>query len=498
MKKYRALIIAAVFLVVAVIAYILLMSAPESSQQIDVEDQLIKLPTELVSVEEQNLTSVTIEAENSFSIVATQSEQEGDDSQDITVTQYSLSDDMGMKYEQAYLKLAADTLRSISVEGDPIAASGYSEYGLDNPAAIVTIAHSEGELSYEIGDEAPGAEGYYAKLSDSDDVWLIPTNIAEYALGGSWQFRDKLVFNYEEGEEYIAIETFKLERSGEDTIEIGQVGEDAGEFSSTFTLTAPIVHEANDVVLLEDIFAYFSSLSYGEIIEDNPQDLTIYGIPHPLEEAEQGEQAEPEEPMGQMEPRARITLNDRLIITIGDFTDDTNSHYYATVSGVDSVVTFPASAFPFLDIEYSTLLSSILWLHNISEVQSVEIITPSGEDLIEFNHMQNPDDEEDTWMEPTLNGESIEEDYAKDVYLEILSVTIDDIIEGEPVVGEAEYSLTINKTDGERYNMSCYRINERHYGVIMDGEPLQFYVNIDLLTLIEDMIAEIEDGEYEA
>ncbi len=498
MKKYRALIVAAGLLIVAVVAYILLMAMPTQQDPIDVEDQLIVMPTELIAVEEQNLKSVTVEAQNSFSILATQTTQSVENAEDIIITEYALSDDMGMKYSQVAMKTAADSLRYISVEGEPIAVGEHSEYGLDNPSAIVTVVQSDGETVYEIGDEAPGSEGYYAKFAGSDEVWLIPADTAMLALGGSWQFRDKLVFGYEQGEEYTAITSFSLERSEGETIAIGLVGEDAGEFSSTFRLTQPLLYEANDVVLVEDVFAYFSNLSYNEIVEDSPQDLTIYGIPNLVDESEEGDQTEVENANEQVNPYARITLNDELVITLGDFTDDTNSFYYATVSGVDSVVTFPVSAFPFIEIEYSTLLTGILWLHNIKDVESFEVISPSSEDVIVFNHMQNPDDSEDTWMEPTLNGESIEEDAAKDVYLEVLSITIDNVIEGEPAAGELEYSITINKINGESYNMSFYRINERNYGVVMDGQTLPFYVNIDLLTLIEDLIAQIEAGEYEA
>ncbi len=519
MKKYKGLIVSGGVLAIVLIAYFIITSIPQEVEQAPSSEAVTSTPevNYLVKIDEENIKSVTIEAEKSFSINAESATVEDEDGESQTVIEYSLAEPKDVAYLTDEFGDAARALSRIMIDADPVASDNHSEYGLDTPAAVVTVNHSSGSTVYEVGDLAPGESDYYAKLADSDDVWLISASTAKYALEGEWQFRDKFLFGFAEGEEYSAVESFILEREGQETIELALLESAGDEFSSVYELIAPLNHDANDTVFVDSIVNNLSSLEYSDIIEDHPQDLEKYGIfntadeqtepaPESTDENAESNTDEVNDEAATVDeviasnnqPLARITINDDLIITLGDFTDETESYYYASVSGIDSVVTFPASYFPYLDIKYVDLMSSLMWLHNIVDAESVNIATPSGEHTLVFNHMVNPDDEEDTWMEPTLDGEEIEEDFAKDIYLSLLSVTLSNIIEEDPEVGEIEYTLTINMLNSDSFTMEFYRINERQYGTIKDGQPLPFYVNIDLLTYIEQLIADIKSGVHES
>ncbi len=534
-KKQLGLVVSVVALVVALGAYFILTNLPQ--EEVVAEVPVSSTPVELnylIKVDEENLTSVTVDAQDSYTIITEKTTAEGEES---AVVEYYLAEPRDVRYLDGSFEDAADSMRRVLIDEEPIATENHSDYGLDTPSAVVTVEHADGTTVYEIGDEVPGGSGYYAKLADSDEIWTIPSNTAEFALLGEQQFRDKFLFGFEEGEEYDAVETFKLERSGYETILIEPFVNTTNAIASAYKLLMPVEHEANDTIFVEDIVAYLATISYNEIIEDDPQDLEQYGIPNALladmlteeDDSEEGttEEAASEEVAAETtttdaeatatdtedttqvidslteiavedQPFARITINNRLTITLGDFTDDTKSEYYAVVSGINSVVTFPATLFPYLNVDYVDLMSSLLWLHNIVDASDVEISTPVGDYDLILNHMVNPDDEEDTWLENTLDGESIEEDFAKDIYLAVLSVTLTDAIEGEIEVGESEYTLTINMLNGDSNTMEFYRINERQYGAVKDGQPLPFYVNVDLLSYIDELIADIKAGVHES
>ncbi len=525
-KKQLTLIGSVIVLVILVGAYFLLTSMPQE-EPASSEMPVTSTPelNYLIEIEESEFNSVTVDIENGYTINKETVTTENDEGEELTSSEYSLAQPRDVNYSESAFSYAAASLRKILVDAEPVATDNHSEYGLDSPSAVVTVEHSGGATVYEIGNEAPGGTDYYAKLADNDEVWLISATTANYALNGEQQFRDKQLFSFAEGEEYDAVQSFKLERAGQETIELVPLEYDPDTFSSQHELISPIKHEANDAVFLEEIIYAFSSLQYGDIIEDDPQDYTQYGLVDPEEEQAEpvaGDEADTEEvdltseesvdveeaitevseedavTTDLEQPFARITLNDELVITLGDYTDETETEVYATVSGIDSIVTFPVSSFPYLDVNYVDLMSSLLWIYNILDAESIELITPSGEHEAFFNHMVNPDDAEDAWMEPTLDGEEIEEDFVKDIYLGMLSVTLSNVIEGESEIGDIEYKFTINMLDGDSHVMEFYRINERQYGAIKDGQALPFYVNVDLLTYIEDLIADIKSGVHES
>ncbi len=498
MKKYRGVIAAAIVLVAVVAAYLLLMNSDTSVTDPESESTAPIETSYLIDIEIEDVKSLTIENEETFTIFASQgSEEEG--------ILFELEDD-GHSYINNSLGPAVSSLTYITIDAEPIAIGNLNQYGLDTPTATVTVETTSEDIVFEIGDPAPGGSEYYAKLANSEEVHLISASSAGYALDTKHQFRDRSVFGFDEGTQADAVTSFTLSRLSGPTIDIERIEGDASEFAALYTMTTPIVHEINDTVFSEDIMAYFMSLYYTDIVEDSPQDLEKYGIPNEVivtEEVSEDttEETAEEETSDSTEqgilPTAEITVNEDLVITLGDFTDETKSHYYATVSGIDSVVTFPASTFSFIDIDYVDLLSSLLWLHNIVDVESVDMITPSGTHKMELTHIKAENEDESDSIEALLDGELIEEDFAKDIYISLLSITLSSDIEAEQLqVGETLYTFTINLMDGNSYTMEYYRINERQYGVVNDGNPLPFYVNIDLLTYIEEIISDIKDGTH--
>ncbi len=503
MKKFRGLIVAAAVLIVAVAAYFVLTTVDFQDTQ-DPSVDASSTPTEpsyLIDIDAAEVSSVTVENEDIYTIST------GDVADDGSLT-YSLEED-GFVYIDGMVSAAAVSLISISADAEPVATGDLAQYGLDTPAAVVTVDSTSGEIAYEIGDAAPGNSQYYAKLANNEDVYLISSSDVMYALNTKHQFRDRSVFSYELGTDVESdiFESFVLTRSSGPTIEL-IAQQNVDEFASAFEMISPYMSDTNDVILSDDIFSYFSALSYSEIIEDNPEDLEVYGIPNealseqtadeevvdtPEETVDAGEEIA--EPLA-ASTTARIVINNDLVITLGDFTDESESAYYATVSGVDSVVTFPTSAFPFIDIDYVELLSSLLWLHNIVDVETVEMTTPSGSYELALTHIPGETEEDNASIEATLDGESIEEDFAKDIYLAILSVTLSSDLDEDPEIGETEYSFTINKMDGYSQTMEFYRINERQYGALKDGEPLPFFVNVDLLSYVDEVITGIKDGTH--
>ncbi len=518
MKKYTGIIVAVVLLVAVIAAYFLLMNSEEPTESTPESISSVEL-NYLIDLDSEDVKSITVENEDNYTISVTQ----GDEG-----TVYSLEED-GHKYIDDAVYSAGIALISVLTEAEPIATTDHAQYGLDTPSATVTVEATSETITYLVGDAAPGESDYYAKLADSDEVWLISAADAGLAIGTRHQFRDYLVFSYETGTEADTFESFSLSRQNGPDISI-TTNTEPEEFASYYSMTAPVEHEANDTVLTEDVFTFFTTLAFSEIVEDNPADLEKYGIPNDfaadLQQSETTEsQVASSEPAAEdtvdeassndtttddeasvdttentatdeNTARATITVNGDLTITLGDYTDEAKTHYYATVSGIDSVVTFPTSAFPYLDIDYTVLLSSLLWLHNILDVDSVDIVTPNTQNTMELTHIEPEDEEGSASTDALLDGEFIEEDFAKDIYLAILSTTMSNAIEGEPDMSDVQYVFTINKSDGSSHTMEFYRINERQYGAIKNGQPMPFYVSVDLLVDVEEIVLGIKDGTH--
>ncbi len=514
MKKNKALIAAAAVLVIAGGGYAALMLTPQTEEETIPDVSEVAPAYMLTESALASTTSVTVDAENGYTITVEYGEEE---------STFGIEGMDDIAYNNSDLSRAVDRLIAVETVGEVVAvgATDLAPYGLDNPAAKVTINGTDGNVSYSVGNVAPGGNEYYAMLDGTTDVYLIQALTAELLFKGETQYRESTVMSFTIEEAGTLVKSFTLERPGMIPIDIVKnTVTDDSEFPTMFYMQSYTPAEANDTVFTEDVLAYLANLSFTDVVDTQPQDLAQYGLD---------------------EPQATFTLDvvgqAKLTVNVGDLVD---GYYYATVSGSDAVVTFAESTLSFLDIEYIDLISTLLWLHNIKNVESVDFVSPSGQHTLVINNGVANEEEPEEDMRPELDGQLILTDNAREIYQAVLSPSIEGLVADilpqtteeetapqEEAVGEtpqdvetpseqtqedgevgetpqdvetpaeqtqddilepADYVLTLKLLDGTIEQLAFYEINERQYSAVKNGEILPFYVNIRDLEILEEYI----------
>ena len=135
------------------------------------------------------------------------------------VFEYEASPDPGkFEYDSSKFRSMMYTLTSISavnlVEED---ANDLSDYGLDEPTAVIKTYYSDGsEVDIIIGSQAPVDENYYCMTSESNTVYTIGSYVDSLLVRRPIEYRDITLFpTYTEEDIYSNIDWVRLtERDG--------------------------------------------------------------------------------------------------------------------------------------------------------------------------------------------------------------------------------------------------------------------------------------------
>ena len=148
-----------------------------------------------------------------------------------------------------------------------------SIYGFDNPVTIKVYTTGTGEDNpyvLYVGNNTPTYDAYYAMVGGSNDVYTIDYTSGSYFCLSKDTMKNAYLFDtFSSGVSY-----YKLERGGKVIMEM-QANDDA-----TWTLLQPA-----DMELLksniDDLTATLVHVTVSSFVEENPADLSKYGLDHP-------------------------------------------------------------------------------------------------------------------------------------------------------------------------------------------------------------------------
>lgn len=97
-------------------------------------------------------------------------------------------------------KLYKDCLYLAAKKVIDTSGNNYSEYGLEEPRAEVTIIFDDNSTkSFSLGDDAPDDAGVYVRMSDDSTVYVVPTdNVDAYLIEKLQMFDHKLTSSVDE------------------------------------------------------------------------------------------------------------------------------------------------------------------------------------------------------------------------------------------------------------------------------------------------------------
>ncbi|MCD8355591.1 MAG: DUF4340 domain-containing protein [Clostridia bacterium] len=355
-----------------------------------------------------------------------------------------------------------------------------SEYGLseDDSTTTVEITDTDGATTVlTFGLSSDILSGTYCMKDTGDTVYLLDSDTASSLTQSQSYYRNLTVLGsyYSLSSELQTLTIDSMSDGSTITIQardISDMDSDAIDFYSDYVFTAPISCDADDYTLSTGILSDLQdALTAQAIVEDNPSDLSKYGLDT---------------------PRAKIGIKTNSLdatVLVGSTDDDQG--IYLMKEGGSTVFLSTASDFNFLSDDWNDWRSTNLMPCALVEIDSITVteddmvyeavltVVPGDED-------EDEDDDGET-ITATLNGETMTDDALQQLYLAVSSVNYTRLLE-EPETAEPEVTVTLTMTDGSTRSLAFAKGGSREYLVSVNDGGFAYGVHQDDLTSILDAL----------
>lgn len=374
-------------------------------------------------------------------------------------------------------------LRSSNIVAENADSEKEAEYGLDNPAAVVTIEDFKGNATVlEIGDLNPSGSGRYARVADSTTIVIIPAVVADYAFRTEADYRDMSL-------PVVSMEDLAfLEFRREDLVfrMEPRIAEDP-----FVTLVSPFV---------------ISSPWLGEYpLDDHAFQAAVTDeAPIPIRVRKYLDAADAEDPsLGLDEETAdRLYLSDSkggvLNLFLGNEVgneDGSDSRYAKLGDRRDTVFTLSDADVAFIDIEPFQLLSKFVFLGSISQVSQVKVEKGREIWIMDRTERGNPDDTKDDRF--LVNNLEVAHKEFTSVYQKFIGLMWEGIAVKDVDLISPEVRMTVNSVHPgvEPMIIRYWPYDEVYFQVSIGDGPLEFLVGrYQVEDFLEDLAALSEYG----
>ncbi|MGN1031531.1 MAG: DUF4340 domain-containing protein [Butyricicoccaceae bacterium] len=460
--KHKKLIAAALAVAALGGVYAWLMLHPAAEEDADDEEQTI------LSIEESKLSRITVTPTegDAFSIRI----QQEDDS-----TVYTM-DDSKHDYDDTQMSALASAVCDLSGHAVETDSTNLDSYGLsaeDDPFSVTVQLDGDSTQTILLGKQNSALGGTYCRLDGSEDVYLLDEDTVEQLTADLMSYRQLLVAGgyydlYSDAQSLTVSgpgrKTLTIERRDTDSLR-----EDAASSYSEFILTAPVQCDADDTVLSDGLLTGLQyALTAYDIVEDDPADLSQYGLDNPVT------------------VRVR-TDNADFTVLIGK--EDGDGGRYLMRKDGNTVFCSDESDFDFLDSDWSAWRSRKLLSFGLTELKCITFSDGKTTHRVNFTQTDEEDEDGETTRTTTskLDGETMSEDAMNALYTNYSAIRFTEALSDTPS-RDADYTVTVERTDGTKSTIRFVKYASRTYAANVDGSSEWFAVSQDTLTTLQDCL----------
>ena len=365
----------------------------------------------------------------------------------------------------------------------PDAAEDNAAYGLAEPSATATVTYHDGATAViRFGTASKGSEGYYCRVEGDDTLYIVEPTVAEYFMQHGKYFIGKTLIappSPDEDDEEGSAGLFRLWLTGtvrEQPIEI--VTDTEGKYpaltyTSTFYMKEPYLR-ALDSDLFSTMSGTMCSLIAADVAAVHPtlEQLEEYGLADPHSVAAFTLAVLTTESVDGGGSKTSHDNDREHMVMLGNTDED--GYYYALVNGADVVYLLAPESVPWAELTYVDLVSKLLFLKNVTTVDTLTVTDQGVETTFELTH--HPEKEKrDEQLTVKAGGKTYNTPDFRTIYALMLSVNrVAEKEEGAVPTGEPviRWSLTFN--DGsEPLTVSLYEMTASRYLCVMqDGEEI--------------------------
>lgn len=354
------------------------------------------------------------------------------------------------------------------------------QYGLKDPAVTIEVTavnETQPTIMY-LGDLTPSGSSYYFRLHDDPAVYTISSYNGEKFLLTPADFRDNSLAQID----IEKINYFKLSRAGQPDLEI-QLNTGNSEFAQygigIWQMTKPYqepISVATDK--FQPILQSITSITNANrFIDDNPADLSRYGL---------------------AKPRAEVIIKDdqsQFRLLIGKPMND--EAFYCKKPDSKAVFTISSNALSFLDIKAFELVDKFAYIVNIDYVDKVQITgLGSKYDLIITRKAKKSSTDDSPEFEASyhINGKKVKEQSFKSAYQNIIGLLVEAECPAPPKNRAPELSMTFTLNKGPQREVQIdYVPYDYDFYAVFRGGKAEFLISKDQIkTMLNELKNTIE------
>ncbi len=461
MKKSKNLLVLFAIMAVLISSYLFLKYRPQE----DPGDPDVPLETiTLINLDNENIKQMVLKSKDHKFIFT----KKGDQWASNLVFPIKESEVNGLSY--VFFRLRAEQM----IDGSP---EDLEQYGLKEPAVTieVTAANETKPKTMYLGDLTPSGTSYYFRLQDDPAVYTIGSYNGEKFLLTPADFRDNSLaqINIEK------INYFKLSRAGQPDLEI-RINTENLEFAQygigVWQMTKPYQEPMS--VLTEQfqpILQSITSITNAEkFIDDNPTDLSRYGLAN---------------------PRAEVIIKDnqsQFRLFVGNPIN--GEVFYCKKPDSKAVFTISSNDLFFLDTKAFDLVEKFAYIINIDDVDAINISGLGSDYNLTITRKERQSATEDSPEFDAgyqINGKKAKEQLFKNAYQSIIGLTVESECPEQPKNQAPELSMTFHLNKGPQREVQInYVPYDYDFYAVFRGGKCEFLISKDQ---VKSMLRELKD-----
>lgn len=326
-------------------------------------------------------------------------------------------------------------------------ASDLSAYGLDNPTVVTCRQVSGTEFTLEIGNNTPTGDNCYVRKAGENTVYTISSDDSKYISVSRDDLKNPYLLNTSDN----SITALTLKTNGKTSFS-------AERTENGWVLNEPYVNVPyENAVFLSEITSICDSLARAaasEYIEENPTDLSVYGLDNPRNSLEISTETETVEYL------------------IGNYSDEKEYQVYVLDVQKNQVLTYYVSNLKCLDYTVSDVLAtSYIGYYVPEEVSKVEVLIDGETVSIDIDY-KNGVYTFTSPFETVINSSDTENmTLFTDFYNSFAGLTFTDVDTEANPQGDAVYSITYFLLDSDdTLSVSLLKRDDTSYYIMVNGE----------------------------
>lgn len=413
-----------------------------------------------------------------------------------------------------------NAITTISASKNLGAVENPADFGFDKPLAVVNATyHDDSAYAFELGAKTPLGDGYYYRVKDGGEVYIVDTSLGEEVTQASTAYIGTTLMtapakNDDDQNGQAVLRDMELSGSArKQPFAFRQVTSSDTKMSLySYMLTKPYLRGVNSN--LAQTLSSFTSLTASSAFKAYPtkEDRTKYGFDKPytvakLNTAVSSTKDDPNASSAASSGTSsgsgetpQITYYYNVAahtITVGSKDEDGN--YYVMADDIPVIyLVSSASISSWVTLQYDDVADTLLFMENISNVKSMSLTVDGKETLFELSHY--PDKEEaDDQLVVKVGDKAYSTSTFRSLYQILMSVSRNGAASEKPTgTPNVVFKMTRNEENSPSTVVNMYQTSASLYTVVQNtGET--YTVKASAVNTLKQRLTDYLNGkDFEA